>query len=167
MNNPAQPASHRGLPILIAAGLVVILLGIVATAAGILLAPRPEQIAFKSKRDANYEIYIMNADGSGQKRLTFNDAEDGDAKISRGGQWIVFASNRDQKWEIFRMRSDGTEQTRLTDAPSADNMPEFSADGAHIAFVRNSTEPGIYTIKFDGSDPVRLTTNRNNNTAPT
>ncbi len=34
------------------------------------------KIAFFSNRDGNYEIYVMNADGSGQTRLTNNPAED-------------------------------------------------------------------------------------------
>jgi TolB protein len=34
------------------------------------------KIAFESQRDGNEEVYVMNADGSGQTRLTYNDAED-------------------------------------------------------------------------------------------
>ncbi|MBC8390393.1 MAG: hypothetical protein H8E13_20390 [Actinobacteria bacterium] len=32
--------------------------------------PDSKKIAFRSWRDRNAEIYVMNADGSGQKRLT-------------------------------------------------------------------------------------------------
>jgi TolB protein len=38
--------------------------------------PGPERIAFSSNRDGNYEVYIMNADGSGQTNLTNNPGED-------------------------------------------------------------------------------------------
>ena len=40
------------------------------------------KIFFESNRDGNPEIYVMNADGSGQTNLTKNSAEDFDANIS-------------------------------------------------------------------------------------
>ena len=39
-------------------------------------SPDGARIAFVSRRDGNYEIYVMNADGSGQTRLTNNSAWD-------------------------------------------------------------------------------------------
>ncbi|MCH8349239.1 MAG: PD40 domain-containing protein, partial [Chloroflexi bacterium] len=41
-------------------------------------SPDGSQIAFVSARDGNHEIYVMNADGSGQTRLTNNTAIDFD-----------------------------------------------------------------------------------------
>lgn len=35
------------------------------------------KISFTSNRDGNYEVYIMNSDGSGQTNLTNNPADDG------------------------------------------------------------------------------------------
>jgi Tol biopolymer transport system component len=49
-------------------------------------APPPRhvnKIAFVSRRDGNSEIYTMNADGSNQTRLTFNNSPDGDPAWSR------------------------------------------------------------------------------------
>ena len=40
------------------------------------------KIAFTSERDGNFDIYVMNADGSEQKRLTHNPAYDGHAAWS-------------------------------------------------------------------------------------
>ena len=40
-------------------------------------SPDGGRIAFDSLRDGNGEIYVMNADGSGQTRLTDNPASDG------------------------------------------------------------------------------------------
>jgi TolB protein len=35
------------------------------------------RIVFTSERDGNGEIYVINADGSGQRNLTNNPADDG------------------------------------------------------------------------------------------
>jgi len=39
-------------------------------------SPNGKKIAFRSNRDGNWEIYVMNADGSGQTNLTNNGAND-------------------------------------------------------------------------------------------
>ena len=56
------------------------------------------KIAFTSERDGNWEVYIMNADGSGQTNLTNHQAIDGDAvgppTWSPAGSKIAFAKRR-------------------------------------------------------------------------
>ncbi len=66
-------------------------------------APSPSgpKITFSSKRDGNDEIYSMNADGSGQTRLTTNSASDYDPAYSPGAQKIAFTSKRDGNDEIY------------------------------------------------------------------
>src|SRR5207302_2193555 len=53
------------------------------------------KIAFVSDRDGNFEIYVMDADGSNQTRLTNNPAHDGEPAWSPDGAKIVFVSQRD------------------------------------------------------------------------
>jgi len=45
-------------------------------------------MAFVSGREGNFEIYVMNADGSGQARLTNNSAEDIEPTWSSGGDGL-------------------------------------------------------------------------------
>src|SRR5262249_28744063 len=61
------------------------------------------KIAFTSRRDGNGEIYVMNADGTGQTNLTNNAAADADPAFSPDGTKIAFTSNRDGTSAIYMM----------------------------------------------------------------
>ena len=118
------------------------------------------KIAFTSTRDGNYEIYVMNADGTEQTRLTNNDADDFDPFYSVDGKKIVFWTNRDGNYEIYVMNADGTEQTRLTNNVYSDEQPSWSPDGKKIAFPSNRDgNLEIYVMNADGTEQTRLTYN--------
>jgi Tol biopolymer transport system component len=87
-------------------------------------------IAFYSERDGNAEIYIMNADGSAETRLTQDRALDMVPDLSPDGSRIVFVSDRDGNEEIYRMKRDGSDVVRLTDTPAQESYPLWSSDGA-------------------------------------
>ena len=108
-------------------------------------------IAFTSTRDSNWEIYLMNSDGTDQRRMTQNDVGDGFANLSPDGTWIVFDSNRRRATgepvntsDLFLMRADGSEQVFLTRGSSA----TWSPDGRFIAFHRSASGTG-QPIKID------------------
>ena len=62
------------------------------------------KIAFTSERDGNAEIYIMNADGTQQTRLTNTfDIDEWATSLSPDGTKIAFESDRDGNWQIFVM----------------------------------------------------------------
>ena len=69
----------------------------------------PNKIIFRSERDGNSEIYIMNADGSGQTRLTNNSADDNTAVFNPAGTRIAFQSDRTGNVDIFLMNPDGAD----------------------------------------------------------
>ncbi len=73
------------------------------------------RITFQSDRDGNNEIYIMNADGSGQANITNHPAMDLGPSWSPDGASIAFYSDRDGRFEIYVMNADGSGVTRLTD----------------------------------------------------
>jgi len=118
------------------------------------------KIAFESNRDVNYEIYSMNADGTGQTRLTSNPASDFQPALSHDGKKILFVSNRDGNNEIYRMNADGTGQTRLTSNPASDIRPAWSADRTKIVFESNRDgNDEIYSMNADGTGQTRITSN--------
>jgi len=77
------------------------------------LSPDGEQIVFMSRREGNWEIYIVNADGSGLQRLTNDPAEDGLPTWSPDGNAIAFVSNRGGPWAVWAMTPDGSGQRQL------------------------------------------------------
>jgi Tol biopolymer transport system component len=72
------------------------------------------KIAFYSYRDGNYEVYIMNGDGSNQINLTKSEGFDGYPVFSPDGSKIAFCSDRDGNGEIYIMNGDGSNQINLT-----------------------------------------------------
>jgi TolB protein len=73
------------------------------------------RIAFMSSRDGNWEIYVMNADGSGVKRLTNDSAHDGLPVWSPDGKSLAFVSNKGGAWAVWVMGSDGSNRSKLFD----------------------------------------------------
>ena len=76
-----------------------------------------------SSRDASQEIYVMNADGTGQTRLTASPGADRNPDWSPSGSRILFNTDRDGQNEIYVMNADGTGQARLTNSPGGDASP--------------------------------------------
>jgi LysM repeat protein len=73
------------------------------------------KVAFMSSRDGNWEIYTVNLDGSGLKRLTSNSANDGLPTWSPDGKSVAFVSNRSGAWAIWVMSASGDNQRKLFD----------------------------------------------------
>ena len=118
------------------------------------------RIAFTSDRDGNGEIYVMNADGSSQRRLTRNDrAVDYEPVWSPDGRKIAFVRLHDRNYELHVMNADASDERRLTWNPGFDGDPSWSPDGTRIAYVgkAGSTHDGLYVMNADGSGQTRLT----------
>lgn len=132
-------------------------------------APSPygNPVAFTSGRHAvwtdpktvkNTEIYVMNSDGTNQRRITRNTAGDATPCLSGDGKKIAFSSNRDGNWEIYQMNIDGSFQKRLTADPATDTRPTFSPDGKQIAFQSNRNgQWDIYLLNLAEMTETRLT----------
>lgn len=102
-------------------------------------------------------VFVMNADGSGQTALT-NTGLDGAPSFSPDGTRIVFLSLRDGNDEIYVMNADGTNETNVSNDPAADSQPAFSPDGTKIIFDSDrSGDRDLWIMNADGSSPVNVT----------
>lgn len=122
--------------------------------------PPNGRIAFQTNRDGNDEIYVMNADGTGQTRITNNSEIDRQPAYSPDGTKIAFSGQGrlTSNGDIYVMNANGTGKTFLTDSLWFDGHPAYSPDGSRIAFVSQRDENyEVYAMNADGSGQTNLT----------
>lgn len=136
---------------------------------------------WRNEREDNWELYVMDADGTNQTRLTDNPGYDlatGQA-FSPDGMRIVFCSTMNEKFvegpdrfdgfDLYLMNADGSQITRLTFSEGQDSYAYWSPDGRQISYTHvdkgapieatGGQNYEIYTIEPDGNGIERLTQN--------
>jgi Tol biopolymer transport system component len=91
---------------------------------------------FYSQRTGG-ETWVMNADGSGQRRLTPVSSWNAPGGWSPDGRQILFTSNRDGNNELYVMNATGAGSESCRGPILADSAAGWSPDGKTIAFVTN------------------------------
>lgn len=122
-------------------------------------SPDGRKIAFASRRDYDFEIYVMNWDGSNLHRLTNYEGTDRFPMWSPYGTKILYTScyweAGDQHCDVCVMNSDGTDQRALTSGGRS-AYAVWSPDGTKIAY--ESLDGDIYVMNSNGSNKKQLTT---------
>lgn len=159
-------------------------------------SPDGDRIAFTTNREStspvlsidpkliingyNVEIFVMNADGSGQTNISNHPEWDGYPSWSPNGDQLVFRTDRDASngivmgivlvdlgQEIYLVNADGTSPTRLTNSPENDTYPSWSPDGSKIVFQSyRDGNSEIYVMNPDGTGQTRLTSHPDSDTSP-
>jgi TolB protein len=137
-------------------------------------SPDGNQILFAA-RSGSWDIYVINADGSGLRNLTNTpDIHEYSPSWSPNGKSIAFSrgspttkprSNGNgtvtsvNTTNIFVMNSDGSNAAQLTNEDSNNLSPKWSPDGRLIAFVSNRIDgsPEIFVMNADGLGQANVT----------
>jgi Tol biopolymer transport system component len=137
-------------------------------------SPDGSQIAFMAQTPEgtqNYEIFVMNADGTDPRRLTQSPGDDGWPTWSPDGTRILFSSVRDDcsvsdapdckttgdigpYHTLYVMNADRSAQVRLTDAFG--QIADWCPDGHYVVFEDLEGRDGLSLIRSDGSGLTTL-----------
>jgi TolB protein len=81
------------------------------------LSPDGSKVAFMSRREENWDVYVVNVDGSGLQRLTRDSSQDGLPVWAPDGNAIAFVSDRGGVWAVWVMTPDGKGISQLFTIP--------------------------------------------------
>ncbi len=88
------------------------------------VSPDGERIAFMSRRDGDWNIYVVNNDGTELRQLTDDAAQDGLPTWSPDGKVIAFVSDRGGPWAMWAVTPNGGGKRQL-----------FTMEGSPDGFV--------------------------------
>jgi Tol biopolymer transport system component len=103
-------------------------------------------------RPTKLDLYVINADGTGERRVTRNGAANFCPFFTPDGKRIIFASNlenpRGRNFDLYLINIDGTGLERVTTDPTFDGFPMFRPDGKQLVWASNryAARPGDTNI---------------------
>ena len=138
-------------------------------------SPDSSQIAFSSTREPSDRVgqawnavFVMNADGSGVKRVSPQGVTDYSPAWSPDGKWLACASGQGDAGgtELYIMKPDGSDRKRVV---ADGGWPTFSSDGQWLYFHRYNKDAnswGVWRVKLDGTDEKRVNADDSDVTTP-
>jgi TolB protein len=120
-------------------------------------SPDGRQMLFCRNEDAsgrvsdNWDVWVMNRDGSEQRRLTGDSSRDYPIGWSKDGKRIVIFSERDGQGASFVMDRDGSGVTRVTDATDLSSVNVWLPDGRFIIASAGGDIPEWFVLDLSGA----------------
>jgi Tol biopolymer transport system component/DNA-binding winged helix-turn-helix (wHTH) protein len=115
------------------------------------------QLVYGSHGGRNSDIWMMNADGTSQRQLTFAESQETSPVVSTDGRYIVYVSKGAGPPHIWRMDSNGENSQQLTDG-KGEQDPCISPDGKWVVY--NAFNGGVMSlsrVSIDGETHEQLT----------
>jgi TolB protein len=124
-------------------------------------SPDGSRITFESDRGGTQQIYVMNADGSSQNRISFGKGRYSTPVWSPDGKYIAFTKQGEGKFGIGVMNPDGSGERILTEGFHNEG-PTWSPNSRVIMFFREqpgeSGGPQLYSVDISGYNEQRVPT---------
>jgi hypothetical protein len=124
-------------------------------------SPDEPKIAFDREMNGNFDIFVMNADGTGEPRqLTSDEADDKRPDWSPDGSLIIFEHFDSNGGDIFVMDANGEDERPLYESDSDAGVPVWSPHGEWIAFRSDRNHPRhyeVWIVRRDGSEAQEIT----------
>jgi Tol biopolymer transport system component len=104
-------------------------------------SPDGKYLVYAGTLQDSASIYRINADGSGELRMTTTKGADDGPEYSADGKWVYFCSNRSGKWDAWRMPAAGAgpddklAEKVTSGADTQDWFPHISPDGKWLYTV--------------------------------
>jgi TolB protein len=112
----------------------------------------------EDEMEFNSDVYVMNANGSGVRRVTRSGAYEESPSFFPDGQRIAFAKYSRDDADIFTKTIGTPGSTRLTDSRAFEESVAVSPDGTRIAFTRYSRNGAdIFAMNAASTGTVNLT----------
>ncbi|HMO81394.1 MAG TPA: winged helix-turn-helix domain-containing protein [Pyrinomonadaceae bacterium] len=108
------------------------------------------KLAYSSAMSGNDEIWSINSDGTGQKQLTNNLADDIWPVVSPDNEYVFFSANRTGKSQVWRMKADGSDQTQLTMADGG--YPFFVSPDGKWVFYHHGVDRTLWRVPAGGGN---------------
>jgi serine/threonine protein kinase/Tol biopolymer transport system component/tetratricopeptide (TPR) repeat protein len=118
------------------------------------------RILFASDATGSADLWVMNADGSGQTQITPDRGRKYAPAPSPDGRAVAFHSNRTGNWQIWRTNIDGTSPQQLSSSVADGNWPQFTADGKTVLFHRSGANGAfnLWQVPAQGGPAKQFTT---------
>ncbi len=122
-------------------------------------SPDGQRIAFSSRRDGNWELYVLDLYSGEVERLTYDLAYEGAPSWSPDGLWLAYEAYYEGSLDIYIMKADGSEGPYpVTRNPWPDFSPAWtsSPDGRELAYVAlRDGNQDIYLLSLDDPNEAR------------
>ncbi len=113
------------------------------------------KIVYDSAASGHLDLWVIEANGTGQKQLTADAGNNSWPSVSPDGRYVVFVSDRTGTNHVWRIDIDGSNATQLTNAIGESN-PQCSPTGQWVVFNSRSGDAPLSMVPIVGGESVQI-----------